>query len=422
MKILVIGSGAREDCLVWKLAQSKLVSKIFCAGGNAGTAIRAENIDISPTDIEKLLDFAFRNNIDLTIVGPEAPLVEGIVDRFKEKKLKIFGPSKDLALLEGSKVYAKELMIKYGIPTAKGKIFNNYQDAKEYLNKGVYPCVIKADGLAQGKGVEICQNYDQAQEAINRMMLKKIFGKAGERIIIEECLQGQEASILVFTDGKTIIPLVPSQDHKRVFDNDQGPNTGGMGAYSPAPIITDSLLKKIIDTVFNPLIKGLSQEGKIYKGILYAGLMLVKNKIYVLEFNVRFGDPETQAILPKLKTDLAEIMIKIVDNKLSDVKLEWDKRFCLGVVLTAGGYPSDYRKGDQIKGLNNFEQSADLMVFHAGTKTTEDKSKVFTNGGRVLTVVSLADTIAKAQDKVYSAIKNINFKDMHYRKDIGSKA
>lgn len=426
MRILVIGQGGREHCLVWKLSQSELVDTIFCAPGNGGTAAIAHNIGIADTDIDALLTFALKEEIDLTVVGPEAPLVEGIVDAFEAEGLDIFGPEKALAQLEASKVFAKELMKKYKIPTAAFEVFDDPQKAKYYLKRKKMPLVVKADGLAAGKGVVVCRTLEQALEAVDDMMVKKIFGTAGERIVIEQCLHGEEVSVLALTDGQTIIPLVTSQDHKRVFDGDEGPNTGGMGAYAPVPFVDEILFDKIMNKVFKPLLEGLHKEGKVYRGVLYAGLMIKKNEPWVLEFNVRFGDPETQVILPKLKSDLVEIMFKTIEGKLDEVKLQWDKRFCVGVVLVSGGYPGGYAKGQEIKGLEQLENMKDVFVFHAGTICKPLKDNLnpqwITSGGRVLSVVALGKNVKDAQGKVYNAVEKINFENMHYRKDIGNKA
>ena len=424
MKVFVIGSGGREHCLGWKISQSPLVDKLYCAPGNGGTSLVAENVNIPATDISQLLKFAVEKKIDLTIVGPEAPLVEGIVDKFEGEGLKIFGPRKAVALLEGSKVFAKEIMRKYNIPTADFKIFDDPSLAKEYLKQKGTPVVIKADGLAAGKGVVVAKDISEAQRAVDMMMVKKRFGSAGEKIIIEDCLEGEEASILVITDGDTAIPLVSSQDHKSVYDNDKGPNTGGMGAYAPAPMINEEISTRIKNQIVLPLIEGFKKEGKPYKGILYIGLMMKDNTPFVLEFNVRFGDPETQVILPKLKSDLADLILKSVDNKLSEVELEWDKRSCLCVVLASGGYPATYEKGKEIKGLETLEGLDDVFIFHAGTKLLDTSSgSVFaTNGGRVLGITALGQDIREAQDKVYKAIENISFEKMHFRRDIGNKA
>jgi len=420
MKVLVVGSGGREHCLTWKIKQSSLVDKIYCAPGNGGTSLIAENLDIVATDIQGLLSFAQEENIGLTIVGPEAPLVEGIVDEFESKGLKIFGPQKSLAKLEGSKVFSKEIMKRFGVPTADFKVFDDANKAKDYIVEKGAPLVVKADGLAAGKGVIICDTKEEALSAVDLIMIDKKFAEAGNRIIIEECLQGEEVSLLVFTDGKEIIPLASSQDHKRALDSDKGPNTGGMGAYSPAPLVNSKdEFDKIVEVVFRPIIDGLAKEGKIYKGMLYAGLMMKGSQPYVLEFNVRFGDPETQAILPKLKSDLANVMLKVVDGNLSGTKLEWDQRFCLCVVLASGGYPGSYQKGKVIQGLDKVDSLEDIFVFHAGTK---QNAEIKTNGGRVLGVVSLGESVKKAQDKAYVAVSSIKFEGMNYRRDIGSKA
>ena len=426
VKVLIVGSGGREHCIVWKIFQSSLVDKIYCAPGNGGTALVAENLEIAATDIDSLLKFARKEKIGLTIVGPEAPLVEGIVDKFQSAGLKIFGPRKELALLEGSKIYAKEVMRKFGVPTADFEVFTGPEKAKEYIIKKDAPIVVKADGLAAGKGVIVCQNKSEAFAAVDLIMVDKKFGQAGERIIIEECLQGEEVSVLVFTDGETILPLISSQDHKRIFEGDKGPNSGGMGAYSPAPLVGEDNLTDIIKKVFKPVIEGLKREGKPYKGILYGGLMMKNDIPYVLEFNVRFGDPETQAILPKLKSDLVEIILKAIDGKLLGTKLEWDSRFCLCVVLASGGYPGSYQKGKEIKGLESLESREDIFVFHAGTKLVSRNQSaavsLLTSGGRVMGVVGLGDNIEDAQNKVYKAIKKVEFEGMYYRKDIGYKA
>ncbi len=424
MKILVVGSGGREHCLSWKISQSPLVDKLYCAPGNGGTSLVAENVNIPDTDIDQLLKFAVEKKIDLTIVGPEAPLVGGIVDAFEAKGLKAFGPSKELALLEGSKVFAKEIMRKYNIPTADFKIFDQASTAKEYLRQKEFPLVIKADGLAAGKGVVIAKDMSEAEGTVDMMMVERKFGKAGEKIIIEDCLEGEEASILLITDGETVIPLVSSQDHKPAYDNDKGPNTGGMGAYAPAPVVNEEFLARIKNQIALPLIEGFKKEGKPYKGILYIGLMIKDNTPFVLEFNVRFGDPETQVILPKLKSDLADLLLRSVEGELSEVELVWDKRVCLCVVLASGGYPATYEKGKEIKGLETPETSDDVFVFHAGTKLLNSPfgSAFATNGGRVLGVATLGEDIREAQDKAYKAIENISFEKMHFRRDIGSKA
>jgi len=421
MKILVIGSGGREHALCWKIAQSKLVSKIFCAPGNAGIAQVAECINIAADDITKLLDFAKKEKIDLTVVGPEVPLSLGIVDEFSKNRLKIFGPNKKASQMESSKVFAKEIMAKYKVPTAAFKIFDNPDEAKKYIDTIGAPCVVKADGLAAGKGVVVAKSTDEAKQAVISMLQDKIFGEAGSRIIIEECLEGQEASILVITDSDEVVVLASAQDHKRINDLDQGPNTGGMGAYSPTSIVTPDLFLEILDKVIYPTIEGLVKEGIDYRGVLYAGIMLTKNGPKTLEFNVRFGDPETQVILPRLKSDLIEIMLAASERRLADLKiLEWDGRDCACVVITSQGYPGDYIKGKEITGLEDAAKMKDIFIFHAGTKL-QDK-KIITSGGRVLGVVGLGDDIKEAVDNTYNAVSKIHFEGMHYRRDIGARA
>ncbi|HTY13881.1 MAG TPA: phosphoribosylamine--glycine ligase [Candidatus Omnitrophota bacterium] len=420
MNILVIGSGGREHALCWKLAQSPLASRIFCAPGNGGTSQVADNVDIAAEDITGLRDFANHNKIDLTVVGPEAPLVAGIVDEFEANGLKVFGPRRGAAMIEGSKIFSKKLMKKYNIPTAEFETFTDEESADKYIKRTGAPLVVKADGLAAGKGVIVCQTEAEAKHAVARMLKEKEFGDAGNEIIIEECLEGEEVSILCFTDGKTIVPMASAQDHKRVNDHDQGPNTGGMGAYSPAPVATPELIEQVRREVLLPTISGMEAEGRPYRGILYVGLMLTKNGPKVLEYNARFGDPETQCILPRLKTDLLEIMLKIVDGKLAEMKIEWDKRPAVCVVMAAGGYPGAYKKGIEISGLENARELDDVIVFHAGTK--EKDGKIVTAGGRVLGVVGIGDTVRHAIDRSYLAVKAIEFEGAHYRKDIGHRA
>ena len=420
MRILVIGSGGREHALCWKLAQSPKATKIFCAPGNPGTAQVAENVNIAAEDILSLRDFALHNKIDLTVVGPEAPLVLGIVDEFESNGLKIFGPDKKASLIEGSKVFSKNLMKKYNIPTADFLTFTEEDEALKFLKKTGAPVVVKADGLAAGKGVIVCKTEEEAKHAVKRMLKEKEFGDAGNEIIIEECLEGEEASILCFTDGKTIIPMASAQDHKRINDNDEGPNTGGMGAYSPAPIVTEEILEKVHREILIPTITGMEAEGHPYKGILYVGIMLTKDGPKVLEYNARFGDPETQCILPRLKTDLLEVMEKVVSRQLSAVSLTWDPRPAVCVVLASGGYPGNYKKGIEISGLEAARETEDVIIFHSGT--AEKEGNIYTGGGRVLGIVGIGDTIRHAIDRSYLAIKLIHFDGMHYRKDIGRKA
>ncbi len=425
MRVLVVGSGGREHALVWKIAQSRLVSKLFCAPGNAGIAELAECIDIHADDITRLLEFARKEKIDFTVVGPEAPLDKGIVDEFLKYGLKIFGPAKEAAHLESSKAFAKELMRESGVPTADFAVFDDADRALEYTSKRKFPLVIKADGLAAGKGVVIVEDEFKAKDTIHAIMKDKIFGHAGNRVIIEDCLAGEEASILVFTDSKQVLPLASSQDHKRVFDGDRGPNTGGMGAYSPAPVVTQKLFAEILEKVIDRTISGLVKRGIVYKGVLYAGIMITKDGPKVLEYNVRFGDPETQAILPRMQSDLLEVMLATANNKLSNYQaLEWDSRCCVCVVVASGGYPGDYEKGKIISGLEEVKKMADIVVFHAGTKkqTIDGKAQIVTNGGRVLGVTGRGVNIQEAIDKTYQAVTKINFEGMHYRKDIAAKA
>lgn len=426
MRILVIGSGGREAALCWKIARSPKCEKLYCTPGNGGISNSARIVNIEASDIEGLLGFAKKEKIDLTVVGPEAPLVAGIVDAFEKNGLKVFGPYKECAALEGSKVFAKELMKKLKVPTADFRVFDNSEEALRYLDKKAPPVVVKADGLCAGKGVVICKTLDEAREAVSNIMVGQIFGRAGDKVIIEECLVGEEASIIVITDGKNIVPLASSQDHKRIFDGDKGPNTGGMGAYSPAPVVTEALFKKVLDEVISPVIKGIAATGRPYKGALYAGIMLVDGSPKVLEFNARFGDPETQAILPRLKSDLVDILDKAASGDIKDYKLEWDNRPCVSVVLASGGYPGDYEKGMEIKGLDAVRDLKDVAVFHAatkiGTRFTDRSSSFLTSGGRVLAVSALGKDIEDAITNCYGAVEKIHFDKMHYRRDIAAKA
>ncbi len=427
MKVLVVGSGGREHTLVWKIAQSPKVDKIYCAPGNAGIAECAECIDIKAEDINGLCDFAADERIDLTVVGPETPLVKGIVDLFEQRDLRIFGPRKEAALLEESKVFSKEMMVKYGAPTGKARIFTDSREAKSYLREVGAPIVVKADGLAAGKGSMVCGTVDETIKAVEAIMEEKIFGESGNRILVEECLFGEEASFIVFTDGENIVPMVSSQDHKRIFDGDKGRNTGGMGAYSPAPVVTKNLEQRIMDEIIRPIISGMAKEGRPYKGVLYAGIMVTDEGPKVIEFNVRYGDPENQAIMPRLKEDLVDIMEAIIDGRLPQRDLDWDERACVCVVLASGGYPQKYEKGKEIFGIEDAKEMEDVVVFHAGTKREiQDPrlqtSKIVTNGGRVLGVTALGKDIKSAIDRAYGAVENIRFDGMHYRKDIGYRA
>lgn len=421
MRVLVIGSGGREHALVYKIAQSKLVDKIFCAPGNGGISQLAECIEIKADDIFGLLEFVKKEKIDLTVVGPEVALSLGIVDEFEKANLKIFGPNKKAAKLEASKIFSKELMAKYNVPTANFKIFDNALAAKKYIEIVGAPCVVKADGLAAGKGVVVAKTIQEAENAVTSMMEDKIFGEAANRIIIEECLAGQEASILVITDSRELVALASAQDHKRVFDHDQGPNTGGMGVYSPTPIITADIFDEIMGKIIYRTMTGLVKEGINYRGVLYAGIMLTQDGPKALEFNVRFGDPEIEAILPRLKSDLVEVMLATIEGNLLKIKgLSWDNRVCVSVVCAAGGYPGNYAKDKEITGLEEVEKLEDVIVFHAGTKKVGNK--ILTNGGRVLVVTGLGATIQEAIAKTYAAVEKIKFEGMHYRRDIGKKA
>lgn len=422
MRILVIGQGGREHALVWKLKQSPKVTAIYCAPGNAGTAEEAVNVDISATDIPRLIKFATQEKIDLTIVGPEAPLVMGIVDDFLKAGLRVFGPTKKAAELEGSKKFAKELMRQAAIPTADFRVFTNAAEALSYIEeREVQRVVVKADGLASGKGVVVCSTRDEAAQAIKRMLLMKEFGAAGERVIIEDRLEGQEVSILALVDGHTIIPLEVAQDHKAAHDGDTGPNTGGMGAYCPTPVVDSDLIDTVVEKILIPTVHELRKENRSFRGCLYAGLMLTNQGPKVLEYNVRFGDPETQAVLMRLKSDLAEVLYAAADGKLTDCEpLEWDTRPSVTVVMAAEGYPGNYRKGDEIRGLTEAAQLPDAKVFHAGT--TKSEGRVVTDGGRVLGVTALGDTLSQAKLRAYQAVKCIRWAGAWCRKDISDKA
>lgn len=414
MKVFVIGSGAREHAIVWKLSQSKKVSRIFCAPGNGGISQLAQCVDIQPEDIDALLEFALKENIDLTVVGPEGSLVAGVVDRFSEKGLKIFGPCKKAARLEGSKKYAKEFMERFGIPTAKYSAYNNAEEAKEALKKYTFPLVIKADGLASGKGVIICNNIEEAKAAIKLVLEDKKFGDAGKEIIIEEFLQGVEASLLCLVDGKKIIPLESARDYKRLLDNDEGPNTGGMGCVSPNKILDERLLAETKSEILDKILKGIQEEDMNFKGILFIGLMITPIGAKVLEFNVRFGDPETQVILPRLESDIVDIFQKTIDESISEEDLIWNSKTCICTVLASKGYPEAYEKGKVISGLDKVDE--DIILFHAGTKK---ENEILTDGGRVLSVTTLAHSLEKGRNKIYHNINKIYFEGIQYRKDIG---
>ncbi len=416
IKVLVIGSGGREHALVWKLAQSPRVKEVYAAPGNAGTGKIARNLEIDPTDIESLLAIVQANRIDLTVVGPEAPLAVGIVDRFQNHGLPIFGATKGAARIETSKIFARELMQRNGLPGAKGAGFSDFVRAHRYLQKQTPPVVIKADGLAAGKGVVVASSTEEAQEVLSNFMEHKWLGAAGERVIIEEHLSGREMSAFAFTDARTVAPLVTACDYKRACDDDQGPNTGGMGSYSPPHFSSPDLSKTIRESIMVPAVRALAEENSPYKGVLYGGLMITSSGPKVLEFNARFGDPETQVVLPRLKTDLLDIMLAVVEDRLDEVNIEWSEEACVGVVMASGGYPGRYKTGFPISGLDKVEKG--VMVFHAGTKFGETPGQVVTSGGRVLTVATTGKSIEEARQKVYRNVDLIHFEDCHYRRDI----
>jgi phosphoribosylamine--glycine ligase len=419
MKILVVGSGGREHALAWKLAQSERIQMVYVAPGNGGTALdpRLENVPI--TDPTWLAQFAMKEHIALTVVGPEVPLAAGIVNIFREHGLKIFGPTKEAAQLESSKDFAKAFMKRHGIPTAEYQTFSNSNEAHDYVNRKGAPIVIKADGLAAGKGVVVAMTLDEAHAAIDMMLSDNRLGDAGARVVIEEFLEGEEASFIVMVDGKNILPLATSQDHKRLLDNDQGPNTGGMGAYSPAPIVTPSLHARVMREIIVPTVQGMAKDGIPFTGFLYAGLMIGKDgKAKTLEFNCRMGDPETQPIMARLKTDFVDVVEHAVNGTLDTIELDWDRRTALGVVLAAAGYPESPKKGDVITGIP--AESENHMVFHAGT--TLENGELKTSGGRVLCVVGLGDSVKMAQKEAYQAADKIRFDGMQYRRDIGWRA
>ncbi|VAX32564.1 Phosphoribosylamine--glycine ligase [hydrothermal vent metagenome] len=419
MRVLIVGGGGREHALAWKIGQSAKVEKIYCAPGNAGTAGIAENVDIPADHVDRLLEFALENKIDLTVVGPEQALVLGIVDKFREHGLRVFGPSAEAATLEGSKVFCKDLMQKYGIPTGDYQVFEAPQDALEYVQTQTRKLVVKADGLAAGKGVIICNDGKEAANAIQAIMQDKAFGEAGDRIVVEEFLAGQEVSLLAFTDGTTVLPLDSAQDHKAAFDGDLGPNTGGMGAYSPAPVFTDALKTEVMQTVMQTTVDAMKKEGRLFQGILYAGLMLTKAGPKVLEFNARFGDPETQPLLMRMQSDIVPLFEACIDGTLDQQEVVWKDQSAVCVVLAAKGYPGKYAKGHVIHGLDKAGKLA--QVFHAGTKISA--GDVVTSGGRVLGVTALGDDTQTAIATVYRAVEQISWDGgMHFRKDIGKRA
>lgn len=420
MKVLVIGGGGREHALVWQLSRSRHVDKIYCCPGNAGMAEMAECVDINPGDFQSLVNLVKYEWIDMTIVGPEAPLSKGIVDAFEREGRRIVGPTRAAAQLESSKVFAKDFMKRYNIPSADYRAFSSYTQAEDYIRLKGAPIVIKADGLAAGKGVIVAESVDEAIEGVRMIMKERVFGDAGDRVLVEECLKGEEASYMAFTDGHTILPMVSSQDHKRVFDGDKGPNTGGMGAYSPAPVVTPELEQVILKRIMAPTVSGLKREGIHYRGILYAGLMIDRGEPRVLEFNCRFGDPETQPVVMRMDSDLMDVAFGITDGKLHDVALRWREDAAVCVVLSAGGYPGVYEKGKPIRGLEAFRDTDDVRVFHAGTSFNGDE--IVTSGGRVLGVTALGSSLREAKGRAYDAIGKIHFEGMHFRTDIADKA
>lgn len=419
MKVLVVGSGGREHAIVWSLKKNANIEKIYCAPGNAGIGLDAECVPIGAMEFDKLVDFAKKENIDFTIIGMDDPLVGGVVDAFEKEGLRVFGPRKNAAIIEGSKAFSKDLMKKYGIPTAKYESFTDYEQAKKYLDGQEMPIVIKADGLALGKGVLICMTREEAEEGLKEIMLDKKFGSAGNAVVIEEFLQGPEVSVLSFCDGKTVVPMVSAQDHKRALDEDKGLNTGGMGTFSPSVFYTEEMNEECMKTIFQPTVDAMAKEGRPFVGILYFGLMLTKDGMKVIEYNARFGDPETQVVLPRLKTDLLEIMEACVDGKLADMNIEWYDNAAVCVVLASGGYPVEYEKGFEIKGLDEIKKYNNIVVFHAGT--AEKDGKLVTNGGRVLGITGIGDNINEAIKTAYEGVEIVDFDKKHFRTDIGRK-
>jgi phosphoribosylamine--glycine ligase len=421
MKVLVIGSGGREHTLCWKIAQSSAVDEVFCAPGNGGTAQDAICIDIAGDDVPSLVKFVKDNNIELTVVGPEAPLVDGIVDAFAAENLAIFGPDRKGAALEGSKIFAKTAMNDCSIPTARFETFTDASAAKAFIKDADFPVVVKADGLAAGKGVIVTSSKDEAMSAVDDIMVKREFGNAGSSVVLEERLIGEEASFIAICDGEHIVPLASSQDHKPVYDNDKGPNTGGMGAYSPAPVLDEKTTSGVLDTILYPLVHGLRKQGIIYRGVLYAGLMITDQGPKVLEFNVRMGDPETQPLLIRLKSDIVPVLLEVAKGgSIKDITLNWEQGPSVCVVLASGGYPGSYEKGKVISGIETAEKVNGIKVFHAGTRI--QGNNIVTSGGRVLGVTAVGEDLKSTIDKAYQAVSHISFEKMYYRKDIGHKA
>ncbi len=416
MKILVVGNGGREHAIAWKLAQSPKVSKIYCANGNAGIAEVAECVDIFPEDIDKICEFSAEKNIDMAVIGPEVPLAMGIVDALEENGIKVFGPNKRCAQLEASKAFTKAFLSRHNIPTAKYKEFTDKEELLKAVGIYGYPMVIKADGLAAGKGVILAENRKDAVSAIEDIMGEKVFGNAGDKVVVEQCLKGVEASVLCFVDNNTIIPMESAQDYKRIFDGDKGPNTGGMGTYSPSLLFDENMEKRIMEEILKPTLEGFQKDGLDFKGVLFVGLMLEEDGPKVIEFNNRFGDPETQSVLMRLDTDLYEIFDSVCENRLSEIQIKWKEERSVTVVLASGGYPNAYEKGKIITGLQDVDK--DCVVFHAGTKLNEN-GEIVTNGGRVLGVSVLGRTHEEARNKAFENVKRIDFEGMQYRNDIG---
>ena len=419
MKILVVGGGGREHTIIWKIAQSPLIDKIYAAPGNGGIAELAECVPVKATDVEGVVAFAKKENIDLVMVAPDDPLVMGMVDALEKEGIRAFGPRANAAIIEGSKAFAKELMKKYNIPTAAYEVFTDSESAIEYLSKGTFPAVIKADGLALGKGVIIAKDLDEASAAVREMIDGGKFGESGTRVVIEEFLTGPEVSVLAFTDGKTIVPMVSAQDHKRAYDNDEGLNTGGMGTFSPSRLYDNAKAEECMKNIFIPTMNAMNIEGRTFKGVIYFGLMMTENGVKVIEYNARFGDPETQVVLPRLKTDFVEIMNAIIDERLDEIDIEWEDNAAVCVVMASGGYPVKYTSGYEISGLDMLAGCDDITVFHAGTKKEGDK--FLTAGGRVLGVTAVAKDLDSAIKRAYEGVEKVSFTDAHYRHDIGIK-
>lgn len=420
MRILVVGSGGREHALCWKIAQSAQCDELFCAPGNGGIKRLAECVPIKPDEIEELGDFAEESRIDLTVVGPERPLIAGICDHFRSRGLNIYGPNAAAARLEGSKAYTNDLIQRAGAPGKVFEVFDDPEDARRYIRRQGAPIVVKADGDAAGKGVTVAETVDDALDAVDRCMVEREFGAAGDRVVVEEYLEGQECSIKVFCDGEAIVPMVPSQDYKRIYDDDEGPNTGGMGCYSPVPLVSDDLLDQIIHEIIRPTVDRMAADGTPYTGTLYAGIILTESGPRLLEYNCRFGDPETQVVLPRLESDLVELLLATVEGRLAEVEARWSDRRAVCVVCASGGYPGSYVTGKEITGLKDARADENVIIFHAGTERMG--RRYFTDGGRVLGVTALGATFAEARDRAYRAVGHIDFEDMYFRTDIGERA